>query len=223
MFSMNEDPVFVARAIEVGAKGYVSKTGDPNDLVEAIREVGKGGVYLPPAIARSMAFAGPAVAKSPLSKLNSREMEILRLLSSRQEPVRDRLADPLALQDGRQYIVDHPPEARRADVGRARASSHRERRVVKIASSEKRSRDIMTLHTVSKNRSYGGTQGVYRHASSATGTDMTFSVYVPDHRDGAKLPVVTYLSGPDLHPCQCHGERRVPQRLRRARADLRCA
>jgi two-component system, NarL family, invasion response regulator UvrY len=82
MFSMNDDPVFVARAIEIGAKGYVSKTGDPNDLVEAIREVGKGGVFLPPAIARSIAFAGPAVAKSPLSKLNSREMEILRLLSS---------------------------------------------------------------------------------------------------------------------------------------------
>ncbi|HEY7845264.1 MAG TPA: response regulator transcription factor [Bradyrhizobium sp.] len=82
MFSMNDDPVFVARAIKIGAKGYVAKTGDPNDLVQAIREVGKGGVYLPPAIARSIAFAGPAVAKSPLSKLNSREMEILRLLSS---------------------------------------------------------------------------------------------------------------------------------------------
>jgi DNA-binding NarL/FixJ family response regulator len=82
MFSMNDDPVFIARAIEIGAKGYVSKTGDPNDLVEAIREVGKGDVYLPPGIARSMAFAGPAVAKSPLSKLSSREMEILRLLSS---------------------------------------------------------------------------------------------------------------------------------------------
>jgi two-component system, NarL family, invasion response regulator UvrY len=82
MFSMNDDPVFVARAIEIGAKGYVSKTGDPNDLVEAIREVGKGNLYLPPAIARNIAFAGPAVAKSPLSKLNSREMEILRLLSS---------------------------------------------------------------------------------------------------------------------------------------------
>ena len=59
MFSMNDDPMFAARAIEIGAKGYVSKTGDPNDLVEAIREVGKGGVYLPPAIARSIAFAAP--------------------------------------------------------------------------------------------------------------------------------------------------------------------
>jgi DNA-binding NarL/FixJ family response regulator len=82
MFSMNDDPVFAARAIEIGAKGYVSKTGDPCDLVEAIREVGKGGTYLPPAIARSIAFAGPAFAKSPLSKLTSREMEILRLLST---------------------------------------------------------------------------------------------------------------------------------------------
>jgi two-component system invasion response regulator UvrY len=82
MFSMNDDPVFVSRAIEIGAKGYVSKTGDPQDLVEAIREVGKGGTYLPSAIAQSIAFAGPDVAKSPLSKLNSREMEILRLLSS---------------------------------------------------------------------------------------------------------------------------------------------
>jgi two-component system, NarL family, invasion response regulator UvrY len=82
MFSMNDDPIFAARAIEIGAKGYVSKAGDPCDLVEAIREVGKGGTYLPPAIARSIAFAGPAFAKSPLSKLTSREMEILRLLSA---------------------------------------------------------------------------------------------------------------------------------------------
>jgi len=82
MFSMNDDPVFAARAIEIGAKGYVSKSGDPCDLVEAIREVGNGGVYLPAAMARSVAFAGPAFAQSPLSKLTSREIEILRLLSA---------------------------------------------------------------------------------------------------------------------------------------------
>jgi len=82
MFSMNDDPVFAARAIEIGAKGYVSKSGDPNDLVEAIRQVGKGGTYLPTAMARSIAFAGPAFAQSPLSKLTAREMEILRLLSA---------------------------------------------------------------------------------------------------------------------------------------------
>jgi S-formylglutathione hydrolase len=53
----------------------------------------------------------------------------------------------------------------------------------------------MTLQTVSLIRSHGGTQGVYRHASRETGTDMTFSVFVPAHREGAKLPVVWYLSG----------------------------
>ena len=82
MFSMNDDPVFAARAIEIGAKGYVSKSGDPCDLVDAIREVGNGGVYLPAALAQSVAFAGPAFAQNPLSKLTSREIEILRLLGT---------------------------------------------------------------------------------------------------------------------------------------------
>ncbi|NRD90205.1 S-formylglutathione hydrolase [Sphingopyxis sp. BSNA05] len=51
------------------------------------------------------------------------------------------------------------------------------------------------METVSTNRSFDGTQGVYSHASAETGTDMTFAVYVPDHEKGAKLPVVWYLSG----------------------------
>jgi len=53
----------------------------------------------------------------------------------------------------------------------------------------------MSLETVSENRSFGGTQGVYRHASSSTKTDMTFSVFVPAHAQGSRLPVVWYLSG----------------------------
>ena len=51
------------------------------------------------------------------------------------------------------------------------------------------------METVSTNTAFGGIQGVYRHASASTGTDMTFSVYVPPHEEGAKLPVVWYLSG----------------------------
>lgn len=53
----------------------------------------------------------------------------------------------------------------------------------------------MALETVSLNRSHGGVQGVYKHASRETKTAMTFSVYVPAHQAGAKLPVVWYLSG----------------------------
>ena len=53
----------------------------------------------------------------------------------------------------------------------------------------------MTIETASLNSSHGGIQGVYKHHSRETATDMTFSVYVPPHQAGAKLPVVWYLSG----------------------------
>lgn len=54
----------------------------------------------------------------------------------------------------------------------------------------------MTLETVSTTRSHGGVQGVYRHASTSTGTQMVFSVFTPPQAaDGVKCPVVWYLSG----------------------------
>lgn len=53
----------------------------------------------------------------------------------------------------------------------------------------------MTLETVSENRSFGGIQGVYRHKSQATGTDMTFAVYLPPDAQAGKVPVLWYLSG----------------------------
>ena len=53
----------------------------------------------------------------------------------------------------------------------------------------------MTIETLSANTSFGGVQGVYRHASKATCTDMTFSVYVPPHAEGETLPIVWFLSG----------------------------
>jgi S-formylglutathione hydrolase len=51
------------------------------------------------------------------------------------------------------------------------------------------------LETLSTSKAFGGTQGVYRHSSAATDTDMTFSVFVPAHDEGERLPVVWYLSG----------------------------
>ena len=51
------------------------------------------------------------------------------------------------------------------------------------------------IETVSTARSHGGTQGVYRHHSGATGTPMTFSMFVPDHSNGELVPLLWYLSG----------------------------
>ena len=54
----------------------------------------------------------------------------------------------------------------------------------------------MPLETVSEARSHGGVQGVYRHASAVTGTDMTFSLFMPPEVErGEPLPVLWYLSG----------------------------
>jgi len=51
------------------------------------------------------------------------------------------------------------------------------------------------METLSAAKAFDGVQGVYRHASAATGTDMTFAVFIPAHEQGEKLPVVWYLSG----------------------------
>lgn len=51
------------------------------------------------------------------------------------------------------------------------------------------------METVSLTRSHCGTQGVYKHRSGETGTEMTFSVFVPDHAPAENLPVLWYLSG----------------------------
>lgn len=51
------------------------------------------------------------------------------------------------------------------------------------------------MEQVSTVRAHGGAQGVFTHASGTTGTPMTFSVFVPDHAEGARLPVLWYLSG----------------------------
>src|ERR1700691_6148928 len=79
----------------------------------------------------------------------------------------------------------------------------------------------MTLQTVSLNRSYGGTQGVYRHASEQPQPPMTFSVYVPPHREGTKLAAVWYLSGLTCTHANVT-EKGEFRSARRTRADLHC-
>ena len=53
----------------------------------------------------------------------------------------------------------------------------------------------MSMEAISTARSHGGTQGVYRHRSAATGTDMTFSLYLPPQATRGPVPLVWYLSG----------------------------
>ena len=74
----------------------------------------------------------------------------------------------------------------------------------------------MGIEQVSANRSFEGVQGVYKHASSTTGTEMTFSVFVPPQAEGSKLPIVWYLSGLTCN----HANVTEKGEFRRACADL---
>ncbi len=51
------------------------------------------------------------------------------------------------------------------------------------------------MKTLSENRSFGGVQGVYSHPSQATGTDMTFGLYLPPQAEDGPVPVLWFLSG----------------------------
>jgi len=53
----------------------------------------------------------------------------------------------------------------------------------------------VSLEIVSEAKSHGGRQLVVRHASSATSTNMTFSIFLPPQAGAGRLPVVWYLSG----------------------------
>lgn len=81
MFSMNTDPSVVLRSIELGAKGFLAKNGDPRELAAAVRSVANGESYISPAIATSVAFDTASARAKPLSRLNKRELEIVRLLA----------------------------------------------------------------------------------------------------------------------------------------------
>jgi DNA-binding NarL/FixJ family response regulator len=80
MFSMNDDPAFVVRAIEMGAQGYVSKGDDPRVLVKALRKVAAGDNFISPQLAEAVTFSGASIKANPASQMTARELEILRLL-----------------------------------------------------------------------------------------------------------------------------------------------
>ena len=51
------------------------------------------------------------------------------------------------------------------------------------------------METLSTEKSFGGTQGVYRHSSDVTGCDMSFALFLPPQAQDGPVPVLWYLSG----------------------------
>ena len=80
IFSMYEAATFVTRALERGARGYVTKNDDPNAILHAIDKVLAGAVFLCQAVAQNLALANLEPAEDPLRTLSERERQVVTLL-----------------------------------------------------------------------------------------------------------------------------------------------
>ena len=80
VFSMYEDPAFVASALEAGAVGYVTKNDDPDTLLEAIDKAWQGSVHLGHTVAQKLALMNLRSPNSSLRNLSPRELQVLDLL-----------------------------------------------------------------------------------------------------------------------------------------------
>jgi two-component system invasion response regulator UvrY len=80
MFSMYDDPVFAARALQAGARGYVTKAAAPETLVEAVLAVARGEPYLVGRVAQELALRNATEEQGAAERLSPREFEVLRML-----------------------------------------------------------------------------------------------------------------------------------------------
>ena len=81
VFSMHEGALLGARAMQAGARGYVTKASAPDVLIDAVRALSAGRLYLSHDIARAVALQALPGQKLPLSTLSPREFEVFRLLA----------------------------------------------------------------------------------------------------------------------------------------------
>jgi DNA-binding NarL/FixJ family response regulator len=81
IFSMHEAVSFAAQALKAGVKGYVTKTGVAEDLLQAVLDVSKGRTFLSQDVAQKVALQTLIGESNPLQQLTSREFEVFRLLA----------------------------------------------------------------------------------------------------------------------------------------------
>ena len=80
VLSMHAEPLYVARAMELGARGYLSKNASAEELLTAVRRTIDGGRYIENDIAQELALRAVAPA-NVLHALTERDLEIMRLLA----------------------------------------------------------------------------------------------------------------------------------------------
>ncbi|HLB97412.1 MAG TPA: response regulator transcription factor [Acetobacteraceae bacterium] len=80
VLSMHAEPLYATRAMELGARGYLSKNASAEELLSAVRRVAEGGRYIENEIAQELALQKLSPGHD-LQDLTARDLEIMRLLA----------------------------------------------------------------------------------------------------------------------------------------------
>jgi two-component system, NarL family, invasion response regulator UvrY len=127
VLSVHPEDQWAVRALRAGAAGYLTKDHSPEQLVDAIRRVARGGKYVSATLAEKLAgLMDTAAAQAPHERLSDREFEVLRALGSGMavkdiaeqlrlsaktvSTYRSRLIEKMGLRtnaDLVRYVVDH--------------------------------------------------------------------------------------------------------------------
>lgn len=81
MFSMHENATYAIQSINAGAMGYVAKTSNSDDLIDAVKEVAQGKNFISAQMAQKVALQSLTGDDNPTERLTSREFEVFRFLA----------------------------------------------------------------------------------------------------------------------------------------------
>lgn len=82
VLSMYPEAEYAISAIKFGASGYITKDSNPDQLINAIRRVARGGRYVSSDLAETLLFEIYPASELPHKKLSKRELDVFKLLVS---------------------------------------------------------------------------------------------------------------------------------------------
>ena len=81
LLTQHDEDQYVLKALEAGVSGYVLKSQAAGDLLDAIRNISKGQIYLSPGISRTLIDAYRSKSAMPRDRLTVRERQVLQLIA----------------------------------------------------------------------------------------------------------------------------------------------
>ncbi len=84
MLTMHDSQTYVARALKLGVKGYLTKMAEPDELIKAARLMDRGRSYIEATLANDLAFANASGDSDPIDILSAREFEVFSALADGQ-------------------------------------------------------------------------------------------------------------------------------------------